>query len=199
MMFPYQYIIGFVNMAFVVKTLFCLPTTEISFLVGVFGFKKCINVCLCIHIHCTHTFPKAVLTIICLFIIIEVPSTEVNMPAVDLAPQTIIAIGVVVSTASVLLILTIIILVLLIIYLWRKTSEITANLNQPNESDNSPPSKRKGHSSPKTKPSPLRSNGVSHIVELDNYDVEPRRAGSQPPEPSDFSASIRTMESSLKV
>ena len=134
-------------------------------------------------------------------IIIEVPSTEVNLPAVDLAPQTIIAIGVVVSTTSVLLILTIIILVLLIIYLRRKTSQITTNLNQPNESDNSesPSSKRKGHSSPKMKPSPLRSNGVSHVVELDDYDVEPRRPGSQSPEQSDFNKSTITMDSSLKV
>lgn len=45
---------------------------------------------------------------------------------------------------------------------------------------------RKGHLSPKTKPSPLQSNGVSHTVEFDDYDVEPRRAGSQPPEQSDF-------------
>ena len=130
---------------------------------------------------------------------IEVPSTEVNLPAVDLGPQTIVAIGVVVSTASVLLILTIIILVLLIIYLRRKTSLITANLNQPSESDNSPSLKKKGCSSPKTKPSPSRSKGITHTVELDNYDVEPRRAGSQPPEQSDLSDLTRTMDSSLKI
>ena len=85
----------------------------------------------------------------------------------------------------------------------RKTSQITANLNQQNEIDNSPPSKRKGHSSPRVKPFPLHSNGIRHAVELNDYEVEPRRAGSQSPEQSDFDESTRTTstftDSMLKV
>lgn len=117
------------------------------------------------------------------------------LPAV-LTPQVIIAIGVV--GTSVLLILTIAILLLLIMYIMRKTRQMTAvDLNHPDggsvKSDNSPSSKRKGHSSPKIKPSPLHSNGVRYNVELNDYEVEPRRVGSQSPERFDLEESTGSM------
>ena len=134
---------------------------------------------------------------------IELPSTT-SMQDTILTPQTIIVIGVV--GTSVLLILTITILVLLIVYVRRKTTQITVDLNHPDgsiKSDNSPYAKRKGHSSPKIKPSPLHCKGN---VELNDYEAEPRRAGSRSPERSGFEESTRTigslstfMDSSLKV
>ena len=115
------------------------------------------------------------------------------MLAATLTPQAIIATGVVAT--SVLLILTITILVLLIIYLRTKTREMLVNLKHPDggsvKSDNSPSSKRRGHSSPKIKPSPLHCNGNS--VQLSDYESEPRRAGS--PERLDLDQSTRTVDS----
>ena len=112
--------------------------------------------------------------------------------AVSLSAATIIAIGVVCT--SILLVLTITIAIVLIIYVRRKTKEI-GDLNQTDgsaESENSPSSKRKGHASPKLNSSPRHSNGYN--VHLDNYEMEPRRAGS-PPTAADFDVSIKTVGS----
>lgn len=113
--------------------------------------------------------------------------------AVSLSAATIIAIGVVCT--SVLLVLTITIVILLIIYVRRKTKEIGVDLNQTDgsaESKKSPSSNRKGHASPKLNSSPRHSNGYN--VHLDNYEMEPRRAGS-PPTAADFDVSIKTVGS----
>ena len=75
-----------------------------------------------------------------------------------------------------------------------KTREMSVTLKHPDggsvKSDNSP-SKRRGHSSPKIKPSLLHCNGNS--VQLSDYESEPRRAGS--PERLDLDQSTRTVDS----
>ena len=121
----------------------------------------------------------------------EIPSEQATLSAI-LSPQAVIATGVIATTL--LLLLTISVLVLLIIYLRTKTREMSVDLNHPDgsvKSDNSPSSKRKGHSSPKIQPSPLHCNGSS--VQLNDYEVEPRRAGS--PERLDLDQSTRTVDS----
>lgn len=71
---------------------------------------------------------------------------------------------------------------------------MNVDLNQTDgsmESDNSPSSKRKGRVSPKMNSTHRHSNGYN--VQLNDYNIEPRRAGS--PAVAELDVSIKTVGS----